>query len=149
MRVIEDFKDDWKKEWFTYKPQKWGLRTHKIYSPVWKPSPNDKLSLEIRSSSANKMAVSIDGFGSEIKLPGRNIWKEFQFPASGFTNAQFSSLKSWEGIKELRFDDVIDLRPPKGSKVKNRRQVQHGMGMNQSSEIFDGLAPESRFNFQL
>ena len=121
LKVIEDFKDDWKKEWFTYKPQKWGLRTHKIYSPVWKPSPNDKLSIEIRSSSANKMAVSIDGFGSEIKLPGSNIWKEFQFPASGFTNAQFSSLKSWEGIKELRFDDVIDLRPPKGSKVKNRR----------------------------
>ena len=121
LKVIEDFKDDWKKEWFTYKPQKWGLRTHKIYSPVWKPSPNDKLSVEIRSSSANKMAVSIDGFGSEIKLPGSNIWKEFQFPASAFTNAQFSSLKSWEGIKELRFDDVIDLRPPKGSKVKNRR----------------------------
>jgi len=121
LKVIEDFKDDWKKEWFTYKPQKWGLRTHKIYSPVWKPSPNDKLSIEIRSSSANKMAVSIDGFGSEIKLPGSNIWKEFQFPASAFTNAQFSSLKSWEGIKELRFDDVIDLRPPKGSKVKNRR----------------------------
>jgi hypothetical protein len=121
LKVIEDFKDDWKKEWFTYKPQKWGLRTHKIYSPVWKPSPNDKLSVEIRSSSANKMAVSIDGFGLEIKLPGSNIWKEFQFPASGFTNAQFSSLKSWEGIKELRFDDVIDLRPPKGSKVKNRR----------------------------
>ena len=121
LKVIEDFKDDWKKEWFTYKPQKWGLRTHKIYSPVWKPSPNDKLYVEIRSSSANKMAVSIDGFGSEIKLPGSNIWKEFQFPASAFTNAQFSSLKSWEGIKELRFDDVIDLRPPKGSKVKNRR----------------------------
>ena len=67
------------------------------------------------------MAVSIDGFGSEIKLPGSNIWKEFQFPASAFTNAQISSLKSWEGIKELRFDDVIDLRPPKGSKMKNRR----------------------------
>ena len=30
--LIEDFKGDWKKEWFTYKVDKWGIKTHKPYS---------------------------------------------------------------------------------------------------------------------
>ena len=46
--LIEDFKGDWKKEWFTYKVDKWGIKTHKPYSPVWSPPENGRLCFEVR-----------------------------------------------------------------------------------------------------
>ena len=118
---IEDFKGDWKKEWFTYKVDKWGIKTHKPYSPVWAPPQNGRLCFEVRSQMANKMTVGIDGFATEVSLPGKNEWKAVKLSAGDFQDAELKPLASWKGVKELRLDDVENLRPPRGSKVKPRR----------------------------
>ena len=49
--LIEDFKGDWRKEWFTYKPAEWGLRTHKIYHPIWHAPKEARLTFEVKSRS--------------------------------------------------------------------------------------------------
>jgi hypothetical protein len=70
---------------------------------------------------ANKMIVGVDGFATEVALPGKNEWKEVTLSPDDFHDAELKPLADWKGIKELRLDDVDNLRAPRGSKAKPRR----------------------------
>ena len=118
---IEDFKGDWRKEWFAYKADKWGVRTHKPYSSVWSPPPKARLCFEVRAQMANKMTVGIDAFATEVALPGQNEWKAVELSANDFKDAELKPLANWKEVKELRLDESDNLRPPRGSKAKPRR----------------------------
>lgn len=119
--TIEDFKDDWQKEWFTYKPEKWGLRTHKIYDPVWKAPRDAKLSFEILVEEANKVVVGIDSYATEISIEREGYFTKIELTCADFTNAEGEALQSWEGIKELRLDELETLRPGRGSKAAPKK----------------------------
>ena len=119
--LIEDFKGDWKKEWFTYKVEKWGIKTHKPYSPVWAPSKNGSLCFEVRAQMANNMTVGMDGHATEVPLPGKNEWKSVTLAANDFKDAEGKPLANWKEVKELRLDEADNLRPSRGSKAKPRR----------------------------
>jgi hypothetical protein len=111
---IETFKGDWEKEWFTYKPEEWGRKTHKVYHPLWAaPGANAKLSLEIRAAEANNLIVGIDHYGAEVKLHGGNEWQTITLSASDFTDAHEAPLSSWNNIKELRLGAQDRLRSAK------------------------------------
>lgn len=118
---IEDFKGEWKKEWFSYKVEKWGIKTHKPYSSVWSPPSNAKLCFEVRSQMPNKLVVGMDGHATEVVLPGKNEWKAVELSATDFKNAELQPLANWNGVKELRLDEADTLRPPRRSKEKARR----------------------------
>ena len=118
---IEDFKGDWKKEWFSYKVEKWGIRTHKLYDSTWAAPDGAKLCFEIRSQMANKMTVGIDAFATEVVLPGKNEWKAVKLSANDLKDAEGKPLANWNGVKELRFDEIENLRPSRGSNAKPRR----------------------------
>jgi hypothetical protein len=118
---IEDFKGKWKKEWFSYKVDKWGIKTHKLYDSTWVAPDGAKLCFEVRSQMPNKLTVGIDALGTEVTLPGKNEWKAVKLSANDFKDAELKSLANWKGVKELRFDESDNLRPPRGSKAKARR----------------------------
>ena len=132
--LIEDFKGDWKKEWFSYKVDKWGIKTHKLYSSVWSPPRKAKLCVEVRSQLPNTLIVGMDGYATEVALPGESKWKAVELSANDFKNAELKPLANWEGVKELRFDESDNLRPPRGSKAKARRL----------GDQWKGKAPEFR-----
>ena len=119
--LIEDFKGDWKKEWFTYKVDKWGIKTHKPYSPVWSPPENGMLCFEVRTQMENQLIVGMDGHATELALPGKNQWKAVTLSANDFMDAELKPLANWNGVKELRFDEAETLRPSRDSKAKPRR----------------------------
>lgn len=119
--TIEDFKGNWRKEWFTYKPGKWGFRTHKLYSPIWSSKKRGKLCFEVRSQMSNKLTVGIDSFATEISISGRNEWKSVVLTSTDFQDADSKTMSDWDGVKELRFDDIEKLRPPRGSNAKPRQ----------------------------
>jgi hypothetical protein len=119
--LIEDFKGDWKKEWFTYKVDKWGIKTHKPYSPVWSPPENGRLCFEVRAQMENQLIVAMDGHATELALPGKNEWKTVTLSPNDFKDVELKPLANWNGVKELRFDEAETLRPSRGSKAKPRR----------------------------
>ena len=47
--LVEDFQGNWQKEWFSYKPEKWGIKTHKVYDEQWIAPSGTKLSFEVRA----------------------------------------------------------------------------------------------------
>ena len=51
--VIETFEPGWEKEWFSYKPQKWELITHKLYNDKWAAPVNVKLAFDVRKNQTN------------------------------------------------------------------------------------------------
>lgn len=117
--LVEPFSGSWRKDWFSYNTQKWGIRTNKLYEPHWAaPSPSARLSLEVRSDSPNKLALWIDGYGAELDLLGNHSWQRFSFPASALKNAEGKSLPGWGSIRELRLDDSEKLEAPRGSSTK-------------------------------
>ena len=119
--LIEDFKGEWKKEWFTYKVEKWGIKTHKLYDSTWSAPDGAKLCFEIRAQMANKLVVGMDGYAAERSLPGKNEWKEVILSPNEFKDAELKPLANWNGVKELRLDEADNLRPSRGSKAKPRR----------------------------
>ena len=108
--VIETFKGDWQKEWFTYKPEFWSIKTHKIYDDKWKAPENARLAFEVRSVKPNKMVVGIDNYASELQLDGGTEWQQVVLSAKDFKNAKGESLPNWNGIMELRLGTQETLR---------------------------------------
>ena len=100
--VIETFKGDWEKEWFTYKPEFWARKTHKVYDDQWKAPENARLAFEVRSAKPNKIVVGIDNYASEVLLKGGKEWQRVVLSKKDFQNAKGESLPGWNGIRELR-----------------------------------------------
>jgi hypothetical protein len=118
---IEDFKGEWKKEWFTYKAEKWGVKTHKIYHPMWLAPREAKISIDVKCETPNQLIIGIDGYAAEVSLSGKNQWQTVMFSAGDFKDALNNPLQNWIGIRELRLDCEENLRPPKGSESKSRK----------------------------
>lgn len=132
--VIETFEGDWEKEWFTYKPEDWARRTHKIYDGQWKAPPNAKLAFEVRSVNPNKLVVGIDQYAAEIQLTGNSEWHPIVLAQGDFRNAAGAATLEWAGIKELRLDARETLR----SKNNGEEQILT-LGAN-----WQGAKPEFR-----
>ena len=115
--MIEGFNVSWRKDWFAYNSNKWGVRTNKLYEPRYSaPGPTSRLSLEVSTEMTNKMVLWLDGYGVEFKVLGSGTWQRFSFPLSALKNGEGKSLPSWSGVRELRLDDVEKLELPRGSK---------------------------------
>ena len=115
--MIEGFNASWRKDWFAYNLNKWGVRTNKLYEPRYSaPGPTSRLSLEVSTEMTNKMVLWLDGYGVEFKVLGSGTWQRFSFPLSALKNGEGKSLPSWSGVRELRLDDVEKLELPRGSK---------------------------------
>lgn len=101
--LIEDFEGDWEKEWFAYKPEKWELKTHKVYCDRWKAPEHARLVFEVRCAEENKLVIGIDKYAREVELKGGNKWQQFVLSAGDFKNAKGEELEDWSGIMEFRF----------------------------------------------
>ena len=108
--VIETFEGNWEKEWFTYKPEDWVRRTHKIYDDQWQAPPRARLAFEVRSAKPNKMVVGIDGFAAGIVLGGGDQWQSVTLSPSDFQDVDGNPLRGWKDAKELRIGATETLR---------------------------------------
>jgi len=118
--VIETFEDDWRKDWFTYKPDEWARRTHKTYDDRWQAPANATLALEVRSAKANKMVVGIDEFAAEIALRGGQQWQSVRLPPTGFQDVEGKSLPNWHDVRQLRLGAKETLRAKGRGVTKSR-----------------------------
>ncbi len=108
--MIETFEGDWEKEWFTYKPEDWARRTHKIYDDQWKAPVSGKLSIEVRAEKSNKLVVGIDKYASEILITGDYKWHRIVLSPGDFRDGANVAMADWNGIKELRLGAQEILR---------------------------------------
>jgi hypothetical protein len=118
--LIEDFQGNWQKEWFSYKPEKWGIKTHKLYDEQWTAPEGAKISFEVRAAQANLLTVGVDGHAHEVRLQGKGKWQEVKLYPIDFRDAEDKPLANWKGIKQFRLDDTERLRPPRRSQAKTK-----------------------------
>ncbi|MHC4629142.1 MAG: dienelactone hydrolase family protein, partial [Planctomycetota bacterium] len=116
--VIETFTDDWEKGWFTYRPEDWARRTHKVYAAKWRAPAHARLALEVRAVQSNRLVIGIDQYAAETQLSGRAKWQSIVLSAQDFRNATGESLPGWRGIKELRLGPQETLKPKRGATNK-------------------------------
>ena len=110
--MIETFEEDWRKEWFSYKPQEWARSTYKISDDQYVAPSGAKLALEVRSSLAHKVVVEIDKNTADIQLVGDGQWQQVILSPADFQN-RGRALADWRGIKQLRLGpkDKSDPEP--------------------------------------
>ncbi len=108
--VIETFEGDWQKQWFTYQPEHWGRRTHKIHDDLWQAPPGAALAFDVRSAQANKLVVGIDEFAAEMRDRGRQPVVEYPPVTCRFSGCHGMSLPNWNDVKELRLSATERLR---------------------------------------
>jgi len=116
--VIETFEGDWEKEWFTYKPQDWARRTHKLYDEQWKAPPGARLAIEICSEQSNKMVIGIDQYAAEIQLKENSNWQHIVLSPEDFHDAAGKVMPDWNGLKELRLGAQETLKVKVNGKNK-------------------------------
>jgi len=117
--TIEAFDNDWEKQWFTYRPEEWGRKTHKIYDEMWKAPQRAKLGVDVRAEQRNKLVVGIDTFAAEVSLAGGGKWQSIVLEPSDFKDVTGTVLTGWEGIRELRLGPSETLRKRVDGKMKS------------------------------
>ena len=120
VRLIEDFQDDWQKEWFSYRPQEWPRSTHKLYDAKWEAPKGVLLSLTALSEKPNSLVVVVDNHVAEIALKGGSAWQTIKLAASDFSNIEGEVLENWENIKRLKLTDIERLRSARGAQAESR-----------------------------
>ncbi len=107
--VIESFADGWEKQWFTYRPEDWARKTHKVYDQQWKAPPSAKLALEVKAEKTNRLVAGIDEYAADVQLTGNNQWQPIVLSPGDFRNATGDRLPDWNGIKEFRLSGRATL----------------------------------------
>lgn len=110
--VIETFEGDWKKEWYRYDRDDWGLRTHKVYHPLWKAPEGAKLSIDVRVDEPNKLVIGLDEHAAEIAVEGGGEWQSISLSPADFKDFEESPLENWDDLLELRILAAEHLRAP-------------------------------------
>lgn len=109
-RMIETCEGDWEKEWFTYKPEDWARRTHKLYDEQWQAPTDAKLAFEVRSAQRNRLVVGIDQYATEVQLEGNSVWQPVELTPADFLDAAGDTIQAWAGVKQLRLGAKETLR---------------------------------------
>ncbi len=121
--IIETFAGDWQKNWFTYRPDEWARRTHKVNDPTWAPPSNARLSIQVRSKEPNQLVVGADDYAAVISLAASDDWQSFTLKAEDFADARGDKRASFDGVMELRLASEETLRarrPDANRKVGSR-----------------------------
>ena len=113
---IESFDQDWEKEWFTFQPENWPRRTHKVFEERWKAHTSAKLVFQVKSRQDNLLVVGIDNYATEIPLKGNSGWQKIELSHYDFKNGNDETLSDWDGIKELRLESKKTWRVKKQGK---------------------------------
>lgn len=100
--LIENFEGDWKKEWFTYKPEDWALTTNKLYADDWKAPAGARLAFEVRSEQPNMLVVGLDNAAAEVALQGGAAWQAVVLDPADFLDAGNTALADWNLVRSLR-----------------------------------------------
>ena len=112
--IIEDFADDWEKEWFTYRPNEWARSTHKVRDEMWRAPVNATLAMEVLAHMPNRLVMVIDDYAADIEVKGSDQWQEVQLSPTDFINAVGDTLPNWQNIRRLKLCATERLRPPRG-----------------------------------
>ncbi|MFT5466522.1 MAG: hypothetical protein ACI8UO_001622 [Verrucomicrobiales bacterium] len=108
--VIETFEGDWRKEWYGYDRDGWGVRTHKVYHPIWKAPAGAKLSVEVKAEEPNKLVIGLDQHAAEVAIEGGAEWQTITLALSDFKDVAEVPLENWDGLLELRILAAEHLR---------------------------------------
>ncbi|MFM8983257.1 MAG: hypothetical protein ACKOLA_10200, partial [Spartobacteria bacterium] len=111
--LIEDFQGDWKKQWFTYKPEDWALSTNKLSTVEWKAPAGVRLALEVRSAQPNTLVVGLDNSAAEVRLQGGADWQSVVLNPADFLDAAKTPLADWSAVRQLRLgaDQTLGGKP--------------------------------------
>ena len=109
--VIEDFQGSWRKNWFSYHPDRdWSITTHKLFDPKWTAPERGYLVLAVQSHQRNKMVVRIDDYVAEVQLEGGADDQAVVLQESSFQNAEGERTLKWSEAKELELSPMEVLR---------------------------------------
>ena len=134
--LIEDFEPGWEHEWFTYRPEKWGRKTHKIHDQRYQPPAGARLALSVRSAHPNTLVIGLGEYATEVHLTGGTQFQSVVLSHEDFTNAEGKPLTTWADIKELRLGDQETLKS-KTNQKEHKRQL--GGGWQGEKPVFRNL----------
>ena len=98
--VIEDFQDEWQKDWFTSRANR--LKTFKLSSPQYQAPPNGQLALEVQTEQKGRMQLILErekkSYSYAIQLEGESNWQQVVLSTSDFKNRDGESPEDWNNL---------------------------------------------------
>lgn len=117
---IEDFTGDWRKEWFTYRPDDWAITTNMLRDERYAAPKEAKLLLEVQSEQQNKLVILIDEYTAEVGLTGDDHPQTITLSSQDFRNLADEGLDTWNKITQLKLCAAERLKPARGDNRKAR-----------------------------
>mgnify|MGYP003705853379 FL=1 len=101
--LIEDFKGNWKDEWFSFneKTNYWELKTNKLYDPMYRAPKFAKLAFEVRSKQAGNLTLSIDGQAHRIGLDGKGDWQKIVLWPTDMLDRNGNNRLDWNNVYQM------------------------------------------------
>jgi len=125
--LIEDFKGDWEKEWFTYKPNEWARSTHKIGAPAYAAPDGAKLQLDVRAPQPNSLVVMLENYATVVNLRGGR-WQTVTLQPRDFRDAGGHAMVDWQTARRLTLAPMERLRPQRGDTTPARSVGKQWVG---------------------
>lgn len=119
--LIESFKGDWEKEWFTYKPDEWPRTTHKIGDDAYAAPEGAKLALDVLAQQPNTLVIVIDDHAAEVELGGGDQWQTVVLEPQDFLDVDGQPLIGWKDVRRLKLTFAEHLKPKRRSEGGLRR----------------------------
>lgn len=134
---IEDFSNDWQKEWFIYSndPENWRFSTRKLGDDLYAAPAFSKLAFSARSKEPNTLVLMMDDQAAVLELAGNNKWQDFVLYPMDFKGVNGKKRLNWDTIKSFQVTDKVTLKPGRGDEKSKPLAV---------GAKWQGAAPELR-----
>ena len=124
--LIENFEGDWDQAWFTYRPEEWARRTHKVNDATWAPPKGARLSIKVRSARDNQLVIGVDDYAALLPLTASTSWQSYTLSPEQFADARGDTLTRFDGIMELRYSAQETLRRRRPNATRKVGQAWKG-----------------------
>lgn len=135
---IENFKEGWQKNWFSYVDNSWSWRTNKLHNQTWKAPEGAELSLTLKSKEENQLVVRIDDYATTLTLPA-DTEKTHTMKMSDFKDSLGKALESWQDIKQLELAPQLSIKK-QDPDTKKKKSLPMGQKWNGKEPHFINLS---------
>lgn len=121
--LIESFKGELNRDWFTYKPDHWGRSTHRVHEPQWRAPAGAKLGIEVLAADPLNLEISLGDHSAVKAIPAAPDWQESVFAPADFKNKKGEALGDFAPAQILAFGEGPGKPSPSVPKFRNLRWI--------------------------
>ncbi|MFI3290493.1 MAG: dienelactone hydrolase family protein [Opitutales bacterium] len=134
--ILDGADENWKKDFYTYKDNSWGLMTNKLTDDAFKAPKNAKLHIEVQAKEAMSFVIVLsDDYYAEVPLKATNKVESFDLEPKDFKNFSGEALASFENLGVMQILPFYDAKAQVERGVKGAKGASKVIGNKANASL--------------